>query len=74
MLAPLATLAFLTMLWLVALVIADTFVRSRATIIAALNGRSELATATIRPIAARISQRSRRRPVLRAAPRLRAAA
>ena len=74
MLAPLATLAFLAALWLVAVTIAEMLGEGGARIAAALNGRSPLATAPrIRPVAGRVSQRSRPR-TLRAQPRLRAAA
>ncbi len=60
MLAPLATLAVLTILWLVNLVIADMFNQSGEKIIAALKGRSALAMApAVRPVAVRVSQRSR---------------
>ena len=74
MLAPLATLAFLAALWLLAVTLAEMLGESGAKIAAALSGRSPLATAPkIRPIAGRVSQRSRQR-TLRAQPRLRAAA
>ena len=74
MLAPLATLAFLATLWLAAMVLAQLLGETLGKIAAALKGRSQLATMpSTRPIALRVSQRSRRR-VLRAQPRLRAAA
>ena len=74
MLAPLATLAFLATLWLVSIVIANLFSHGPM-IIAALNGQSVLATMpAIRPIAVRVSQRSRAQRSLRAQPQLRAAA
>ena len=74
MTAPLATLAFLVTLWVVNLVLADLLSDGLGKVIAALSGRSPLATAPrIRPIAGRVSQRSRPR-TLRAQPRLRAAA
>ena len=74
MLAPLATLAFLAALWLLAMIIAEALGVSGAKITAALKGRSPLATVpAIAPVAVRVSQRSRQRS-LRAQPRLRAAA
>ena len=75
MLAPLATLAFLATLWLVAVAVAGMLAESGGKIVAALNGLSPLASAPrIRPIAVRVSQRSRTQRALRAQPRLRAAA
>lgn len=75
MTAPLATLAFLVTLWLVNLVLADMLNQGPSKVIAALKGRSPLATApSIRPIAVRISQRSRVARTLHVAPQLRAAA
>ena len=74
MIAPFATLAFLAALWLLAMIIAEMLGDSGAKISAALSGRSPLTTApSIRPIAGRVSQRSRQR-ALRAQPQLRAAA
>ena len=70
MLAPIATLAFLATLWLLAVTIAEVLGESGEKIAAALKGRSLLATAPkIRPIAGRVSQRSRLR-TLRAQPQL----
>ena len=75
MTAPLATLAFLAILWLVNLVVADMLDRGTGKIVAALKGRSPLATApSIRPIAVRVSQRSPAAPAARVQPQLRAAA
>lgn len=75
MLAPLATLAFLVTLWLVTLVVADLLNRGLGKIVAALKGQSLLASEpSIRPIAVRISLRSRPHAALRAQPQLRAAA
>jgi hypothetical protein len=75
MIAPLATLAFLVTLWVVTLVLADLMSDGLGKVIAALKGRSQLATApSIRPVAVRVSQRSRQQRALRAQPRLRAAA
>ena len=75
MTAPLATLAFLVAMWLVTFVIADMVNQSLTKILAALKGRSPLAVApSIRPVAVRVSQRSRQQRVLHAQPRLRAAA
>ena len=74
MLAPLATLAFLTTLWLIVLIGAEMLGASGGKIVAALTRQSLLATApAFRPIAVRVSQRSRQR-ALHAQPRLRAAA
>ena len=75
MTAPLATLAFLIVLWVVNLVLVDLLSNGLGKIIAALKGQSVLATApSIRPVAVRVSQRSRQQRALRAQPRLRAAA
>ena len=75
MTAPLATLAFLVTLWVVSLVLADLLNNGLGKVSAALKGRSPLATApSIRPVAVRVSQRSRQQRALRAQPRLRAAA
>ena len=74
MTAALATLAFLVTLWVVNLILADVLNQGLGKAIAALKGRSPLATApSLRPVAVRVSQRSRQR-ALRAQPRLRAAA
>ena len=74
MTAPLATLAFLVVLWVVNLVLADIVNQGLGKVLDALRGQSRLATApALRPIAGRLSQRSRQR-ALRAQPRLRAAA
>jgi hypothetical protein len=75
MLAPLATLAFLATIWLM-VTIGVAMLGSRAgKIVMALKGRSLLATApSIRPVAVRVSQRARPQRMLRAQPRLRAAA
>ena len=72
MLAPLATLAFLVTLWLLAVIVLEMLGESGAKVLAALRGHSPLATApTIRPVAGRVSQRSRQR-ALRAQPQFRA--
>lgn len=74
MLAPLATLAFLATLWLVAVVVAGMLAEN-GKIVAALNGLSPLASAPrIRPTPVRVSQRFRAQRALRAQPRWRAAA
>ena len=71
MTAPLATLAFLVTLWVVNLVVADLLDQGLGKVIAALKGRSQLATApSIRPVAVRVSQRSRPQRALRAQPQL----
>jgi hypothetical protein len=73
--APLATLAFLVTLWVVSLVLGDLLSEGLGKVIATLKGRSPLATTpNIRPVAVRVSQRSRQQRALRAQPRLRAAA
>ena len=75
MTAALATLAFLVTLWVVNLVLVDLLNNGLGKMIAALKGRSALATAaSIRPVAVRVSQRSRPQRALHAQPRLRAAA
>lgn len=75
MIAPLATLAFLATLWLVVTIVAEMLGQSGGKIVAALKGRSVLATApSIRPVAARVSQRARVARQLRVRPRLLAAA
>ena len=72
MTAPLATLAFLVTLWVVNLILADLLNDGLGKVIAALKGRSVLATApSIRPVAARVSQRSRQQRALRAHPEFR---
>jgi hypothetical protein len=75
MLAPLATLAFLATLWLVAVIGAEMLGSSGRKVLMALKGRSLLATApSIRPVAVRISHRARPQRALRAQPQYRAAA
>ena len=75
MLAPFATLAFLTVLWLVTLAIADMGKPATGKILAALKGHSMLAAAaSIRPVAVRISPRAPPQPAFHAQPQLRAAA
>ena len=75
MLAPLATLAFLAMLWLLVTIGTAMFSIGRRKIAMAFNGRSMLASEpAIRPIAVRVSPRARPQRMWRAQPRLRAAA
>jgi hypothetical protein len=75
MLAPLATLAFLATLWLVVTIVAEMLGQNGWKIVAALKGHSMQATAPeLRPVAVRVSQRTRPQRILRAQPRLRAAA
>ena len=75
MTAPLATLAFLTALWLVNIIVADMLDQGIGKIVAALQGRSVLANPPVlRPVAVRVSQRSRAARALYASPELRAAA
>ena len=75
MLAPIATLAFLAMLWLALVATANSLERGLGKITAALRGRSMLASAVnIPPVAIRFSPRSPAVRTARAQPRLRAAA
>ena len=74
MLAPLATLAFLATIWLVAAIGAEMLAASGRKIMLALKGRSLLAEPGIRPVAVRVSLRARPQRALRAQPRFRAAA
>jgi len=75
MLAPLATLAFLATIWLVVMIGAEMFGTSGRKVLMALRGRSLLATApSVRPVAVRVSQRTRPQRALRAQPQYRAAA
>ena len=74
MLAPFATLVFISTLWLIVSLLFKTVVESRSKISAALKGYSELAaTPTIVPVPVRVTQRSRVR-AMRADPQWRAAA
>ena len=57
MLAVFATLAFLLAIWLCATTVADALDQSEHKVIAALKGRSLMATASIPPIKLRVSQR-----------------
>jgi len=57
MLAVFATLTFLITLWLCATVIAATLEQSGSKILAAIKGRSPLASPAIAPIKLRVSQR-----------------
>ena len=75
MIAALGTLTFLATLWLLVQLIASTLDESGRKIMAALKGRSPLATAPlVQPISWKISSRARVRQPLRARPTLRAAA
>ena len=75
MLAPLAALAFLATIWLVAIIGAPMLGASGRKIVMALKGRSLLATPpSFRPVALRVSLRARPQRTLRAQPRFRAAA
>jgi len=77
MLAPLATLTFLTGLWLAAKLLLDLFAADGAKVAAALGGRSAMARPphTVRPISVRFQQRAAPvRRALRAQPEWRAAA
>lgn len=71
MLAAFATIAFLATLWMLGVFAVTMFVQNSAKIVAALGGRSLLATATAQPpIVARVSQRSRLQRPVRAQPQL----
>ena len=75
MLAPLATLAFLVTLWLIGSIAVQMLEESGSKILAALKGRSMLATAPmLPPVSVRFSARPRVQRPLRAQPQLRAAA
>jgi hypothetical protein len=76
MLAPLATIVFLSGLWLAIVAVARTLEHSGSTMMAALAGRSPLATAKSVELAVRSSNRAgaRQQRPLRATPTLRAAA
>lgn len=76
MLAPLATIAFLSVLWLAVVAIARTIEESGSTMLAALAGRSPLAVSRPIVIAPRLSHRAgaRMQAPVRATPTLRAAA
>ena len=75
MLAAVATLVFLTTLWLVAFAGILMVGENRSKILAALRGQSLLAATPVAPrIALRVSQRARVQAPLRARPEWRAAA
>ena len=75
MLAPLATLAFLTTLWLVAVVVTGMFSRKGSRIAAALRGETPVARGMSLVIRSRPTRaRMAKRQPLRAQPHLRAAA
>lgn len=75
MLAPLATLVFLSALWLVAVVAADMFSRFGSRIAAALRGEAPVQAGMSLVIRSRPTRaRMMRRQPLRAQPQLRAAA
>jgi hypothetical protein len=76
MIAAFATLAFLATIWLLGLIVAQTVEESGGKIVAALRGRSPLATPVFQaPVPVRVSQRSvRQQASVRAQPKLRAAA
>jgi hypothetical protein len=76
MLAPLATIAFLSALWLAIVAVARTLERSGSTIMAALAGQSPLATPKNLEVPIRMTNRAavRQQRPMRATPRLRDAA
>ena len=73
MIAALATLAFLTALWMLIVVGAAVFERSGGKILAALRGESLSAAIATRPVRVRHSRYRTQRP-LRSSPQMRAAA
>ena len=75
MTAALATLAFLVTMWLIVQLAAQMAEESGAKMLAALKGRSLLATQpTVVPVQVRVSARSKAQRPLRARAQLRAAA
>jgi hypothetical protein len=76
MLAPLATIVFLSVLWLAIVAVATILENSGSTILTALAGRSPLATPKIVEVPVRVSSRApaRQQRPMRATPKLRAAA
>lgn len=74
MLAPLTTLAFLIVFWLIALIGAEMLGAGGGRIVAALKRQSPVTAAPSYRFVARISLRARPQPMLHAQPRLRAAA
>ena len=76
MTAALATIVFLSAIWLVAAAMIETWQESGSKIAAALRGHSPLSVRAVQaPVAVRVTQRSfRQQPSLRAQPKLRAAA
>ena len=75
MLAPLATLAFLSALWLTAAVFTEMFARTGSRIAAALRGEAPVVRGTSLVIRSRSARaRIAKRQPMRAQPQLRAAA
>ena len=75
MLAPIATLVFLSALWLAAVVVTEIFSRSGSRIAAALRGKAPVATGMSLVIRSRPARaRMPKRQPMRAQPQLRAAA
>ena len=75
MLAPLATLAFLTALWAVAVVVTHIYARSGSRVVAALRGETPVVRGMSLVIRSRPTRaRMARRQPMRAQPYLRAAA
>jgi hypothetical protein len=76
MLAPLATIAFLSALWLAIVAVVRMLENSGSTIMAALSGQSPLATPKFVEVPVRVSNRAvaRQQRPMHATPRLRAAA
>ena len=75
MIAALATVLVLTVLWFIGALAAQTWAESGAKILAALKGQSQLATApVVRPVSWKVSPRVRSTRPMRVRPILRAAA
>ena len=75
MIAPLATLAFLAILWMSAFAFAETFGRSGSRVLAALRGKTPSSVpAVIVTVRMRATRAATPRRPLRAQPQLRAAA
>ena len=75
MTAAFATLAFLVVIWLVAVIAAETLDEAGGKILSALRGRSDAASSIqLAPRPVRVRQRQRPGRILRAQPEWRAAA
>ena len=74
MIAPFATLAFLTVLWISGFLFAENFGRSGSRILTALRGEASAAPSTTVTLRMRSTRAATSRRPLRAQPQLRAAA